>query len=124
MPKLFKRKKWYQKELKTAVKDITEFFSLRIVQIFIIVFIPLLIVPFIIFLIHKPNVQHDINYGTTFSWKYADEMGLDWQETYIKILDDLGVKNLRLVAYWEDIENVRDVYDYSNGSLMKPKSEM
>jgi hypothetical protein len=114
MPKIFKRKKWYQKELKTARKDVTEFFSLRVVQIFFIVAIPIIAVPFLVFYIHRPKPQNDINYGITYSWKYADEMGLDWKDTYIKILDDLGAKNLRLVTYWEDVEATRDNYDYSN----------
>ena len=43
-----------------------------------------------------------IKYGVTFSPKFASELNLDWKETYIKVLDDLKVKNLRIPTYWDD----------------------
>jgi len=58
----------------------------------------------------KPNIK----WGITFSAKYAqDELGLNWQETYIAILDDLKVNNIRLSAYWDEVEPTRDSYDFS-----------
>ena len=33
-------------------------------------------------------MQKDINYGVTFSNRYAEDLGLDWRETYLAILDD------------------------------------
>lgn len=73
----------------------------------------IMIIPFIAFFILKPQESKNIIYGTTFSDKYAEEIGLDWQKTYIAMLDDLGFKNLRLVVYWDEVEKKRDVYDYS-----------
>ncbi len=90
------------------------FFSLRIVKIFLILLLILNIIPLVYFLINKPRVQKDINYGITFSKKYAEELGMDWKDTYIKILDDLGAKNLRLVVYWNDSEPVNDKYNYDD----------
>jgi len=56
-----------------------------------------------------------INYGVNFSPYYAkEELGLNWKDTYISMLDDLGAKNLRLVAYWNRIESFPDVYDFSD----------
>ncbi len=68
----------------------------------------------IFFWIRYPVRQENINYGVNFSDKYATEMMMDWKDVYIKILDDLGAKNIRLVAYWDDIEKENDKFDYSN----------
>ncbi len=65
-------------------------------------------------LILSPKPQKNINYGVTFSKKYSEQMGMDWRSTYLKILDELGVKNLRLVAYWDDIERTPNQYDFSD----------
>src|SRR3989344_2505681 len=43
-------------------------------------------------------------YGVSFSSKQALALGLNPYTTYLSILDELGVKKLRLVAYWDVIE--------------------
>ncbi len=53
-----------------------------------------------------------IEYGVTFSPMYAEELGLEWREVYRAMLEELGVKRLRLAAYWEYSEPERDVYDW------------
>ncbi len=63
-------------------------------------------------LISKP-VPEEITYGMSFNTFYAEDLGLDWQETYDAILDDLGVRHLRLAAHWPMIEPRDDVYDFS-----------
>lgn len=56
-----------------------------------------------------------MNWGVTFSWPYAQhELGLDPQEAYLAILDDLKVDRLRLSAYWNEIESVKGKYDFTN----------
>lgn len=58
----------------------------------------------------NPNVQ----FGVTFASKRAADLyGLDPRKLYLAILDDLGVRRLRLVAYWDQIEKERGVYDWS-----------
>ncbi|MFA5886845.1 MAG: cellulase family glycosylhydrolase [Patescibacteria group bacterium] len=52
-------------------------------------------------------------FGVTFSTKFCSEIGLDWKEVYSAILDDLQVKEIRLPIYWDEIEKVRDNYDFS-----------
>lgn len=44
------------------------------------------------------------NWGATFSELYAEELGLNWKETYSAILNDLNIKKIRLIAYWNRIE--------------------
>jgi len=59
-----------------------------------------------------PNRQ--IAWGVTFSEKFAREMNLDWRQAYLGILDDLKIKNLRLIAYWNQIEPTSGVFDFSD----------
>lgn len=56
---------------------------------------------------HEPMVV-----GATFIPNYARYFDLDPQQTMTAIVDDLGVKHLRLVSYWSDIEKDRGVYNY------------
>lgn len=58
--------------------------------------------------------KDDVAWGVTFSSQYAEEeLGLDWQETYLAILDDLQVDRIRLSAYWNQIESIKGSYDFS-----------
>lgn len=53
-------------------------------------------------------------YGVTFSVPHARGIGLDWQQVYEAILTDLGVKQLRLVAYWNEIAPMSGTYDFTD----------
>jgi len=53
-------------------------------------------------------------FGVTFSTKFSKEIGLDWQEAYLAILDDLKVKEIRLPVYWDEIEKEPGVFDFSD----------
>ena len=56
----------------------------------------------------------EIVFGVTFSQLFAEQMGLDWRMVYSNILDDLGVKKLRLVAYWQKIEPKQNEYSFAD----------
>jgi len=49
--------------------------------------------------------ESTVTFGVTFSQPFAEQMGIDWREAYSAILDDLGVRKLRLIAYWPEIES-------------------
>lgn len=50
--------------------------------------------------------------GVSFISDYARQLGVDPTETYKAILDDLKVRNLRLVSYWKNIEPEKGKYDF------------
>ncbi len=54
-----------------------------------------------------------IEYGVTFSYPYAESLGLDWQKTYLAILDELKPGRIRLSAYWDKVEGERNKFDFS-----------
>lgn len=53
-------------------------------------------------------------YGVSFSAPHATGIGLNWQETYQALLTDLGVRHLRLAAYWNELEPRPGEYDFSS----------
>ncbi|MDP2631714.1 MAG: hypothetical protein Q8P30_03025 [Candidatus Uhrbacteria bacterium] len=52
--------------------------------------------------------------GVTFSNVYAMEILDDWKGAYSKMLNDLGVKSLRLPVYWSQIESTEGVYSFDD----------
>ncbi|HOX10495.1 MAG TPA: hypothetical protein P5323_03610 [Candidatus Moranbacteria bacterium] len=52
--------------------------------------------------------------GVTFSLRYAQDIGLDWKEVYLAMLDDLGMKNIRIPIYWDLVEKNSGEYDFSD----------
>ncbi len=74
----------------------------------------------IYFLKFDKHYPSDINlkapdnfWGLTFSTKYSKELGLDYKEVYAAILEDLNIKNIRLPIYWDQIEKVEGIFDFS-----------
>ncbi|MBI4036210.1 beta-galactosidase [Candidatus Daviesbacteria bacterium] len=59
-----------------------------------------------------------VEYGVTFSPRYAKYLNLDWQKVYTQILDDLKVRNLRLTSYWDTIEFQKAQYDFSETDFL------
>lgn len=58
--------------------------------------------------------ERPVELGATFSKPYAESLGLDWKKVYIETLDDLGVRRLRIPAYWNEVEPEPGVYNFSN----------
>lgn len=76
------------------------------------VLITTLLILLVVWLIQKP-VPEKITYGMSFNTPYARELGLDWRETYDAILDDLGVRELRLAAHWPMVEPSPGIYNFA-----------
>jgi hypothetical protein len=83
-------------------------------KLFKIIFLgsALLLVGLYLFSREKPPEK--FSYGVSFSQKYAQELGLDWKKTYLAVLDDLGARRLRLMAYWDLIEPEEGNYNFSD----------
>jgi len=61
--------------------------------------------------------------GITFIPDYARSFGLNPEDTMQAMIDELGVKHVRLVSYWEDIEREPGVYDFSELDWQFAKAE-
>lgn len=53
------------------------------------------------------------NYGVSFSAKRARELDLEPHKVLTALLDDMEIKNYRLMSYWDDIEASRGQFDFS-----------
>lgn len=67
-----------------------------------------------IFSLGRVPKKEDLKYGVTFSHKQAIDLGLDWKQVFLDMLNDLEVKKLRLSAYWDDVERDDDYYRFDN----------
>ena len=74
--------------------------------------------PAVIDLKHEPDF-----FGITYSKKYAENIGLDWQETYLSILDELNVKYVRIPVYWDQIEKQPGAFDFSDYDFLIQEGE-
>ena len=109
-----KKKTALKKQTNRTLVLLKTLVSLKPVKIFLMSLLGILVLFFVMYLILRPKVQDNINYGVNFSKKYAEEMGMDWKDTYLKIINDLGTKNMRLVAYWDESEPSNNRYDFSD----------
>ncbi len=86
-------------------------------KVFIItgsVLLGLILIILCYFFVGKAKPVEKIDFGITFSKIYAEELNLDWKEAYLAILDDLNVKKLRLIAYWQEIEPFEEIFDWDD----------
>lgn len=61
-----------------------------------------------------PSEERPIQWGITFSKKQSEFLGLDWKENFQSILRDLKPRNLRLIAYWDEIEKNRNEFNFGD----------
>lgn len=61
-----------------------------------------------------PVPQKDIAWGVNFSQMQAESLKLDWKKTYLAILGDLGVKNLKLLIQWDWVEGEKGAYYFDD----------
>ncbi|KKU94314.1 MAG: hypothetical protein UY26_C0002G0096 [Candidatus Jorgensenbacteria bacterium GW2011_GWA1_48_13] len=71
-----------------------------------------IVLSFIFFFVGKSRPAADIRWGVNFSYSHAEELGLDWQETYLTFLDELGVKRFKLITQWDLLEPSPGKFDF------------
>lgn len=64
-----------------------------------------------------------INYGVTFSPKYARYLGLDWKDVFVKSLDELKVREYRISTEWDLIEKDKGELDFKEVDYMLTELE-
>ncbi len=84
----------------------------RIIRILLLLFLILGIILAIYFF--AGETESEVTFGVTFSQTFTEQMGLEWKKVYIEMLDDLGVRKMRLIAYWERVESEKDNYFFDD----------
>ena len=66
------------------------------------------------FFIGSSSPAEKIAWGVNFSQKHAENLRLDWKETYLALLDDLGTKNLKVATHWDLLEPEKNKYYFDD----------
>ncbi len=77
-------------------------------------FLILLLLFVVYFFIGKTKSAKEITWGVNFSQKHTELLGLDWKNTYLALLDDLKVKNIKLITDWDEIESEENKYNFED----------
>lgn len=84
----------------------------------------ILIVSFLaLWFLRPPQATGETIFGVTFSHTFAEHLRLNWRETYIAILDDLGARNVRIPVYWPEIESERGNFNFSDYDFIMDEAE-
>lgn len=86
----------------------------KFLKIFSLILLTIIVAVFCYFFVGKSKPIEKIDFGITFSKIQTEGFKLDWQKTYLAILDDLRVKKLRLIAYWPEIEPTEGNFDFKD----------
>ena len=89
----------------------------------IIIILALLVVAVGFFFIFSPPQAKEIKWGANFSQKHVQGFGMDWKEVYSALIEDLGVKDIKLATYWDLIEGQEGEYDFEDLDWQVRKSE-
>lgn len=84
----------------------------------------LLVLGALYFVLSYRSRPEQIVYGVSFNTLYARELGLNWKQTYLAILDDLNVRHLRLAAHWNMVEPERDSYNFTELDFQLEEAEI
>ena len=78
----------------------------------------ILLIVFIFFFVGAAKKPAKISWGLNFSPKFAQSLGLNWREAYLAMLDDLGAKNMKIAAHWDNLEKADGKFDFSDLDFM------
>ncbi len=96
----------------------------RVFRIVIWTGIVLVLVGFLFFVVKLRTMpSKSVRFGITYSTTYAQSLGLDVKKTYADIIENLGVRFVRLPVYWSEIEPKKNTYEWSQLDDMVHYSE-
>ena len=74
-------------------------------------------------MVGNPKKAEKIIWGVDFSQMQTEVLGLNWKETYLAILDDLGAKNIKLHTQWDWVEGTKGEYYFDDIDWQVKKAE-
>ncbi len=86
----------------------------KFLKMILIILLFFLLIFVLYFFIGFPKETKNITWGVNFSQKHAQDLGLDWRETYLALLDDLGAKNIKIAVHWDFIEGKEGEYYFGD----------
>jgi beta-galactosidase GanA len=89
----------------------------KILKYFLLTFLFFLLIfgGFLAYLfIGTPPQAKKIIWGVNFSQKHSENLGLNWRENYLALLDDLKVKYLKIHTHWDLLEPEKGNYNFED----------
>jgi len=65
----------------------------------------------------------EITWGVNFSQRQAEYLGLDWQGAYSALIDDFGVRKIKIITHWDLIEPQEEEYNFADLDWQIEKAE-
>lgn len=87
--------------------------NMKMIYKYLIFVLVLFLILFFTYLFIGKAKPQEVKWGVAFSSKHAKQLGLDWKKVYNAILEDLNVKNVRIITHWDLLEPKKDKYDFS-----------
>ncbi|UZE93473.1 MAG: hypothetical protein ACKKMV_00475 [Candidatus Nealsonbacteria bacterium] len=81
--------------------------------LFYILIVFLIIIIGYFFIGTAPKAKN-ITFGVNFSQKHAQDLGLEWKENYLALLDNLKVRDIKLISHWDLIEREKDKFYFDD----------
>ena len=75
------------------------------------------------FFVGTTKPAKEITWGVNFSQEHTELLGLDWKNTYLALIDDLKVKNIKLITDWDKIESEENKYNFEDLDWQVQKAE-
>ena len=85
----------------------------KIIKILIVVLMAV-IVCMSWFFVGSVSESEDIVWGMNFSQKHTQDLGLDWKETYLALLDDLKIEKMKIITHWDLLEPEKDEFYFND----------
>jgi hypothetical protein len=86
----------------------------KIIYLFLAIFFVFFIITVCYFFVGSAPKQENIVWGVDFSQMQTESLKLDWKQTYLAILNDLNVKNIKIHTQWDWVEGKEDNYFFDD----------
>lgn len=90
----------------------------KVTRIWPVIAIVAAVVAFFTFVLLGNRPVERQSLGVTFSTVYARQLGLDPRETFVALLDDVGVRRFRIPVYWSDVQPSDGEYRFDDVDWM------
>jgi len=87
---------------------------LKIIIWCLAIILAILSIVFCYFFVGDAPISKNITWGVDFSQMQAQSLGLNWKEVYLAIINDLGVKNIKLHTQWDWVEGEQANYYFDD----------
>jgi hypothetical protein len=89
----------------------------KIVKVFLLILVTIILISagiFCYFFVGTTKVSSKITWGVDFSQMQAENLKLDWKETYLALIKDLGAKNIKIHTQWDWVEGKKGEYYFKD----------